>query len=280
MWSVDPTVCSDLFNVHGIAHKINFEAEFAYAQSNVNMENLPLYDPLDDDSVEAFRRRYLTTTFGIPSLSPTPFGTPWPGTAKFDERLYALRTGLQDWVTSPSTEIAGDLETLRLSVDQRWQTKRGPADDRHIIDWMSLDTDVTIFPDPGRDDFGQTVGLLDYNYTWHVGDRLTVVSDGIFDFFSQGQKIATVGAFLTRPPRGSLYMGFRVLEGPIDSKLLTFSYSYWMSPKWLSSFGTTIDLANQGNLGENFTITRVGESFLISAGFNVDPSAIAWGPAW
>ena len=47
-----------------------FDAEFSYAQSNQNLENLPLYDPLDDNSVEAFRRRFLTTTFGIPSMSP------------------------------------------------------------------------------------------------------------------------------------------------------------------------------------------------------------------
>jgi hypothetical protein len=272
IWSVNPAVNSDLFNVHGIAHKVDFQFEFAFAQANQNLEQLPLYDPLDDDSVEAFRRRYLTTTFGIPSLSPLPLppGTPW--VAKFDERLYALRSGLQSWVTSPSTEIAGDLTTVRLGVEQRWQTKRGPADCRRIIDWMTLDTNVTLFPDPNRDNFGQVVGLLNYDYTWHVGDRLTLLSDGIYDFFSQGQRITSFGAFLNRPPRGSLYLGFRILEGPINSKPLTLSYSYWMSPKWVSSFGTTIDMATQGNLGENFTVTRVGESFLISVGFNVDNS--------
>ena len=38
MWSVDPTVNSDLFNVHGIAHKVDFEAEFSYAQANQNLQ--------------------------------------------------------------------------------------------------------------------------------------------------------------------------------------------------------------------------------------------------
>ena len=72
MWSVDPTVNSDLFNVHGIAHKVVFNADFSYAQANQNLENLPLYDPLDDNSVEAFRRRFLTTTFNLPSMSSLP----------------------------------------------------------------------------------------------------------------------------------------------------------------------------------------------------------------
>jgi hypothetical protein len=272
MWSVDPTICSDLFNVHGIAHKVVFDVDFAYAQSNLNMTDLPLYDPLDDDSVEAFRRRFLTTTFNLDSRSLNPTGAPYASVRQFDERLYALRTGLQDWVTSPSTEIADDLTTVRLGVEQRWQTKRGPANDRHIIDWITLDTHMTLFPDPSRDNFGSTAGLLDYDFKWHVGDRLTLVSDAIFDFFNQGQKIISVGGFLNRPPRGSLYMGFRIIEGPtnLNSQVLSFSYSYWMSPKWVSSFGTSIDLGSQGNIGQNLSITRVGESFLISAGFTVD----------
>jgi hypothetical protein len=45
-----------------------------------------------------------------------------------------------------------------------------------------------------------------------------------------------------------------------------------MSPKWVSSFGTSFDLGNDGNIGQRLTITRIGESLLVSAGFNVDAS--------
>jgi hypothetical protein len=177
---------------------------------------------------------------------------------RFDERLYALRTGLQDWVTSPSTEIAGDLTAVRLGAQQRWQTKRGPPDKRRIIDWITLDTNITLYPDPNRDNFGSTAGLLDYDFRWHIGDRLTLLSSAIFDCFDQGQKIISVGGFLTRPPRGSLYAGLRILEGPtnLDSRVLILSYSYWMSPKWVSSFGTSFDLGKQGNMGQSFSIMR------------------------
>ena len=91
-----------------------------------------------------------------------------------------------DWVTAPSMEIADDLDAVRLGVHQRWQTKRGPPDNRHIVDWIELDTDVTFFPNPDRDNFGSVAGLLDYNFIWHVGDRLTLVSEGMFDFFDRG----------------------------------------------------------------------------------------------
>ena len=65
---------------------------------------------------------------------------------KFDERFYAVRTDMEGWVTAPSMEIADDLDELRLGVHQRWQTKRGPADDPHIIDWVEFDTDITLLP--------------------------------------------------------------------------------------------------------------------------------------
>ena len=276
MWRVDPTFNSELFNVHGLAHKVTFNAEFSAADSNRDLTLLPLYDPLDDNSVEAFRRHFLNQTFGVPSPYPPlppPLGVPYPqlGT-KFDERFYALRTGLQDWVSSPSTEIAGDLMAFRLGADQRWQTKRGPPCNRQIIDWITLDTNVTFYPDAARDNSGTTLGLLDYNFRWHVGDRLTMVSSGIFDFFEEGQKVFTVGGFLTRPPRGSLYAGFTVLEGPMDSKVLSLSYTYLMSPKWASTYGTAIDFGAQRSYSQNFSLTRIGESLLVNFVFTVDPA--------
>jgi hypothetical protein len=259
MWRANPAVENTLLNVHGLAHKVVFDAEFAFADANRNISELPLYDPLDDDSIEAFRRRLAINTFGVPSV-PRPF----------DERFYALRTGIGGWVTSPSTEIADDLMALRMGARQRWQTKRGMPGRRRIIDWIVLDTNVTWFPEGGRDNFGASLGLLDFDFRWHVGDRLTLVSDGIFDFFDDGQRLITFGGFLTRPPRGSLYLGMQLLEGPISHQILSLSYSYWMSPKWLSWFGTSVDLGGEGNLGQTFGITRIGESLLISAGFTVD----------
>ena len=157
-----------------------------------------------------------------------------------DERFYALRYGMGSWVTAPSMEIAGDLEELRLGIHQRWQTKRGPPDNYHIIDWITLDTDVILYPDPNRDNFGQVAGLLDYNFRWHVGDRLTLVSDGNFDFFDYGEKEVTIGAFLNRPPRGTWYFGARFLEGPISEDVVTIAYNYLMSPKWMSSYSMTL----------------------------------------
>jgi len=165
---------------------------------------------------------------------------------------------------------AEDLMALRMGVHQRWQTKRGFPGRRRIIDWMVLDANLTWFPDKGRDNYGTPFGLLDYQYRWHIGDRLTLLSDGVFDFFDDGQQVITLGGYLTRPPRGSFYLGVSLIEGPISHQILSLSYTYWMSPKWVSSFGMSVDFGMDGNIGQNFSITRIGESLLISAGFNVD----------
>ena len=58
------------------------------AQANQHIDQLPLYDPLDDDSVEAFRRRFLTTRSAFRRCRRPPIGrraATW--SPQFDERL-------------------------------------------------------------------------------------------------------------------------------------------------------------------------------------------------
>jgi hypothetical protein len=105
-----------------------------------------------------------------------------------------------------------------------------------------------------------------------IGERFTLMSDAYYDFYQAAPRYITVGGFLNRPPRGNLYLGFRSLEGPIDSNVVAISYAYRMTAKWISTFGTTFDVTDFGNIGQNFTVTRVGESFLVSMNINVDAS--------
>lgn len=260
LWAVNPAVESTLYNVHGVAHKAVFEVDASLADATQDVDQFPLYDPIDDDNITNFRRRtaFLDFTGAIPP--------------QFDARSVALRSGVGGWVTSPSTELADDMATVRFGVRQRWQTKRGLPGQRRIIDWIVLDTNAVYFPDAERDNFDETFGLVTYNFRWHVGDRVTLVSDGNYDFFFQGLQATTFGLFLSRPPRGNLYLGYRRLDGPFSVDIVQFSYGYRMSPKWISTFGTSFDLGPQGNIGQQFTLTRVGESFLVSVSVNVDSS--------
>ncbi len=261
LWRVDPTVQSQLWNVNGLAHKITFEVEFLYADSTLDLDRLPLYDPLDDDAIEVFRRR-MPPGLHLPQL---------------DERFYALRYGLGSWVTSPATEIADDLMVFRLGTRQRWQTKRGAPEAPRIVDWILFDVRLSLFPKPDRDNFGDNLGLVEYEWRWQMGNRLALVSEGIFDFFPEGHRIITVGTILDRPPHGHFYAGVHLLEGAISSTVLQLTYSYRLSPKWITSFTSAIDLGEAGNIGQSFWLTRIGESLLVSVGGNVDSSRGTWG---
>ena len=101
---------------------------------------------------------------------------------------------------------------------------------------------------------------------------MTLVSDGYADTFANGLQMISVGGFLSRPPRGRVYLGFRSFDGPFSSDILIASYSYWMSPKWISTFGTAYDLAENFNRGQSLTITRIGADFLFHVGASFDNS--------
>ena len=265
IWSVDPTIQDDLFNIHGIVHKVNFTAEYAYSQSNQDLSLLPLYDPLDDDSIEAGRRRNRVYDYNSP---PAPFPL------QYDERFYAVRSGLggvRSRRPAPKWSAIFRSSAWAPSSAGRPSAAR-PATSTSSIGSRSIPASTST-PIADRDNFGTVPGMANYDFRWHVGDRLTMVSDGIFDFFNGGQSVYSVGAFLTRPPRGSFYVGYNFIDGPIQNRVVSVSYTYWMSPKWITTFGTSIDLGNQGNIGESFSITRIGESLLINLGFNVDPIA-------
>jgi hypothetical protein len=271
MWTADNDIESQLWNVHGLAHKVVFEAEFSYADATQDVSQFPLYDQIDDDTINQYRRNIPYWDYGAIPGQPTPLGSPFifGPQGKYDPRYYAIRRGMGGWVTGP-TEIANDLTAFRVAARQRWQTKRGPLGNRRIIDWITFDVDGEFFPSTSQN-FGETLGLWQYDFRWHVGDRTTLLSTADVDFFSGGQQLYTVGAFLNRTPRGSFYIGFNQFGGPISASVLTSSYTYRMSPKWASSFGTAVNLAG-ANIGQNFQLVRIGESFLMTFGFNVDYS--------
>jgi hypothetical protein len=191
---------------------------------------------------------------------------------RFDDRFFALRSNLQGSVASPVTEIAGDMLQVRMGIKQRWQTKRGLPGQERLIDWITLDTNAVFFPSPTRDNFGNSLGLVDYSAAWHVGDRVTLLSDGFYDFFNEGLQQVTVGGILSRPEYGNVYIGYRSTDGPIVSSVIVASVSYRMTEKWIATGGTSIDLAKSGNIGQTLSMTRVGESFLVRLGINVDAS--------
>lgn len=251
-WAVNPAVQDPLFNLNGLAHKVVFDAEVSFTDANRNLNDVPLYDELDDDSIEEIRRRLAG-----------PF---------FDPRFYAVRTGMQGWVTAPSMEVVEDQTAVRFGMRHRLQTKRGGPGRVHTVDWMTFDSNLSLFPNADRDNFGEELGLADYDFRWHVGDRVSIVSDGFADVFADGLKTISAGMRFNRPARGNLYLGYRTIRGPFSADLITATINYRLGPKWVTSASTVFDFSEAGNIGQSFAITRVGESLNTTIGVNVDES--------
>ncbi len=57
---------------------------------------------------------------------------------------------------------------------------------------------------------------------------------------------------------------------PITSNAVMGNFSYRMSPKWITTAGAAVDLSDAGNIGQFFSMTRIGESLLVTVGVNVD----------
>lgn len=258
MWRADPNVRSSLLNINGLAHKLDWQAEYYYANSNTNLDEVPLYDPLDDNAQEEFRRRLTFNTFGgaLPS--------------RFDPRTYAFRQGVQSRVTSPSDSIADDLQQFRLGLHQTFETKRGLAGRERIVDLFQFNIDTILFPRSDRDNFGESVGPTTYDAQYFIGDRVSILSDGYFDFFDDGLRSISLGVQTSRPGLGDVYIGLLSLEGPISSTVLRSNLNYRLNEKWIASASNTYDFGDTGSVGQSLALTRVGESFLVQMGLNVD----------
>ncbi len=262
-----PWVQSSIFGLNGLAHKMVFDLDWSLTESNRSLNDslgnpiLPQWNEFDDNSQERFRQRLLMNTFGG-SLPP-----------QFDPRSFAVRSGAGSSVTAPWHELVDDLHVIRLGWRNRWQTKVGPLERQHVKDWMTLDLEMSLFPNSTRDNFGQTAGLLGGQYAWHVGERTSLLANGLVDVFSGGMELWNFGVLNQRSTRGSLYAGVRQVKGSgLDSQILTASASYAMSDKWIGTAGTAYDLAEKRNRGQSFTLTRVGADFLFHFGANFDAS--------
>jgi hypothetical protein len=69
-------------------------------------------------------------------------------------------------------------------------------------------------------------------------------------------------------------MSFRHVEAEdyFESETLTASYSYQMSPKWISTASMAYDVAEKMSRGTSVTLSRVGLDWIFHMGVGVDTS--------
>jgi hypothetical protein len=252
-----PGIQSELFNINGIYHKILFSANYYNVKSSVPLTQLPQLDRLNDDATDQALRDIRPRQ---PFLNPVD-ATFLTTSNLFNPQFYALRRLLDTRVDTLDT-----MEVLQTDVRQRWQTKRGLYGSDHIIDWMTLDLSASIFPHSNRDNFGQTFGILSYDWTWNIGDSTSLVSTGWGDPIAHGPRVFNFGANMARPDKTNVYLGYREID-PVHSKAVVANISYALSAKYALTASSIYDFGVHTQVTSLY-LTRIGTDLQMSLGFN------------
>lgn len=251
-----PDVQSDLWNLNGINHKVVFSGNFVSLFSDTPFTDLPQLDELHDDATDqAIRDIFPHQTVINPANGLALITNPL-----FNPQTYAIRRLVDSYA-----DTLDDIEVLQLDVRQRWQTKRGYPGMQHIVDWMTLDLSGSYFPRKDRDNFGESLAFLEYDWTWNIGDRTTLVSTGWVDPIDDGPRVFTVGGFFNRPDRTNFYLGYRQID-LLNSKAVTAAVTYILSPKYAVTGSSTYDFGTGQALTNSLVFTRMGSDVQISLG--------------
>jgi len=261
-----PCVDSELFNLNGIYHKMVLSGNWFIADSNTRMTTLPQLDRFNDDTSDQALRDFRPY---VPLFYPTKakFLTT---SALFDPQFYALRR-----LVDTNADTLDRIDVVQLDLRQRWQTKRGMPGDQHVIDWMTLDLGMSIFPQSNRDNFGEPLGILNYDWTWNIGDRTALVSDGWFETVSGGPHVWNGGVVLSRPDNSSFYLGYRQID-PLNSRAVVASVAYAFSAKYAATASTVWDFGVH-NQSYSFMVTRLGTDLRVSFGLSYNSIVNSFG---
>jgi hypothetical protein len=251
-----PDVSSELLNIHALYHKIIFSSNYYVAHSDTPYTLLPQLDRINDDASDQMLRDIKPWQ---PLINPG-YGKFLVTSPSFDPQTYAIRTLINNRIDTLDT-----IEVLQGDIFQRLQTKRGYPGQEHVVDWMTLDLSGAYFPHPTRDNFGQLFAFLKYDYKWHIGDRLTFLSDGWYEPLSHGTRTWMAGIEINRPDNTLLSLSYREID-PLQTRMVTGMLTYPFSSKYSISLTTGYDFGNNIQMN-GITLTRYGTDLQVNMGF-------------
>jgi hypothetical protein len=167
---------------------------------------------------------------------------------------------------SPDLETPRRFQGTELALRQRWQTYRGPADARQVVDFARLDLMADIFNDTEqvfepadgrmfyrRPEYSIGRNAVNGNGELNISDSTSVLGRGNYDMNRQDFTIGDLGVAVSREPRLRYYVGARYIED-YNSAVGTFGVNYQVNEKYNLDLFQQSDFAFNG--GENL-VTEV-----------------------
>ncbi len=163
----------------------------------------------------------------------------------------------------PTVEGIDASDGVMLGFRQRFQTKRGPEDNRRLVDVFTHDLHVAFFNDADTDartngyasftrpEDSVAVNHLRSSLVYRINDRTALLSELNYALNDGELDIANVSLAVERTPRFSYLIGYRFIDDT-KSNLIGLDLNYRMTEKHTLAFRELFDLERGRSL--DFTI--------------------------
>ena len=231
--------------------------------------------------------------------STQPFWRLYPDVQSELWDLHGLRHSIRPSITAvgylADNEVIAQREALDLGIYQKWQTKRGPLENRKVVDWLKFDLDFVWVTDAGEADAGPnrflwnepSIPLINRtgnqvppfdrrstdlfgpqrNYvsaatTWRLSETTSVLGDVYLDMQTGDVKQADIGFSRLCWPDLSYFIGSRYLRdvenglGQHGSNAVTFALTYVLDPRYTLVFAQQYDFDYGANIRSDLTLIR------------------------
>lgn len=180
-----------------------------------------------------------------------------------------------------SVEGIDDFDGLKVGVEQRWQTKRGPADSRRVVDWITWDVEMGLFHEPSGDAI--TNGFVSYSrpensvarnfvnssLVWRINDATALASEVNYDMNDGEVDIFNLSLAVERSPRFGYLLAYRFIEEQ-DSNLLEFGVNYKIDEKHTVAVREAFDLDRGDTLDFTVAYIRKYPRWFVALMFELD----------
>jgi hypothetical protein len=165
---------------------------------------------------------------------------------------------------------------VQLSLNQKWQTKRGPEGRRHDVDWIVLNVtynqfwnrdkanqDSLFFPMESRrgyyfmsrPELSLTANSVNVDWTWRIGERVRFMGELDYSLDSGNLEQAAAGLAIDQAENLSYFFGNRYI-GALTTDEWTFGLDYQITKKYELLVAESFDVRAGTNILTSVTLLR------------------------
>lgn len=222
-WKTDPSVQSDLLDIHQMRHVIEPELNLFTSATSVDRNHVFIYE----EGVDA-----------INDVSATEVG--------LRQRWETRRGGPGRW---------RNVDVFTLDIDAEWYANKPPRSVLNPYDFRGMFFSTLPEASIPRD-------AVNADASWRLSDNTVLLADAQYNLDAKKLSTAAVGILVRRDIQWSLYLGNRYISD-LNSNITTIAATYEISPKYTIALGQSFDFGLDKNVSSNISIVRKFDRFII-----------------